>query len=119
MESTKKMKLVPYEAPVRPAITSVISNKLLSLDSEMEKVLQDKSLSAEQKVQKYTAVMQNYMDYKKQLPTVHDIAPAETMTPMETPDASINSLPGKSRKQTRKKRKNYGPFDFSLKWLPW
>jgi hypothetical protein len=124
MENTKKMKLVPYEVPSKPFVTSVLSNKLLSLDVGMEKVLQDKTLSADEKVQKYTAVMQNYMDYKKQLPTVHDVAPVETMTPMSThskadiPHTSINKH--SHNKLSRKRvRKVYGPFNFNLKWLSW
>ena len=74
------MMLVPYmgqktdNSPATP-----IGGKMISLDHEMEEILNNRTLTESEKVTKYTEAMQKFMEYQKQY-----TLPSVQVTPLAT-----------------------------------
>jgi hypothetical protein len=80
MVHAKKMMLVPYmehnpdNSPATP-----IGGKMISLDHEMEGILNNRTLTESEKVLQYTEAMQRFMEYQKQYtPPNTQVAPTAT-----------------------------------------
>ena len=59
-------------------VVNPLSEKLLSLDSFMEKVLKDDKLSDNEKIKEYGNAMQSYMEYKKKFSGSTQLVPIGT-----------------------------------------
>ena len=117
MDRAKKMVLVPYKHTtthsvgkdvnksiallgerqrenVDHSIVGPLTNKLLSLDDAMEKILKDDKLSDMEKMKKYTSTMQTYMEYRKKYSGPTQTAPAGTMggEEGETPQSMTTTI---------------------------
>jgi hypothetical protein len=66
-------------------VVNPLSEKLLSLDSFMEKVLKDDKLNDNEKMREYGNAMQSYMEYKKKFSGSTQLVPVGTTSGVNDP----------------------------------
>ena len=106
MDHAKKMVLVPFKkidqlnTGTEHRIVNPLSNKLLSLDDRMGKILQNNKLTDVEKIDEYTKAMQLYMEYHKKLSGPTQFTPVGTIVNTETDTSNSDKHDTESEKLT-------------------
>ena len=119
------MVLVPYDqhdSNKKYTPTTPLGVKIVTLDDQMENILKDNSLTDNQKVEKYSAIMQKFMDYQDQYnrSTNIQVSPEGATIPMvdkvEKSDDKVEKMGAKV--EILDKVENFGDKNMNISQVP-